>query len=148
MQAFADLCGLDLPPAALDRYAVRTECAGMESIIDVMVFRRREFLVYVENKILAPEGEDQVDREFRDMRRRGAALGVPVERQYAVFLTPGGRAPISGDPSRWRPVSYGGLAGAFADVLPSVSSDEVRVVLRHWIETVSRFGGGYDVPIV
>jgi len=97
MRAFADLCRLDIPSQALDRYLVRTEFVGAESIIDVMVFSRGEFLIYLENKVFASEGSHQVDREFRDMRRLGTALGVPEERQFAVFLTPDGRSPLSGD---------------------------------------------------
>jgi hypothetical protein len=148
MQALADLCGLNLPAKALERYSVRTEFSGEESIIDVIVFRRGRFLVYLENKVLAPEGPSQVDREFRDMRRYGASLAVPLERQWAIFLTPRGRSPISGDPSRWAAISYRDVGAAFEQLLPSVTSNDVRLVLEHWIDAVSNFGGArYDVAV-
>ncbi len=146
-QAFVDLCGLDIPAAELERYAVRTEFVGQEAIIDVMVSRRGAFLVYVENKVYAPEGPQQVDREYRDMQRHGAALGVPPARQYAIFLTPYGRAPVSGDAARWKTLSYGQLAAAFAAALPSVSSDRVRLVVEDWVKTISRIGGVHELVI-
>ena len=93
MRLFTELCSVDLPDTAFHRYTVRTEFAGEESIIDVMVSAHAEFIIYVENKVLAAEGPDQVDREFRDLRRLGAALSVPRRHQYAVFLTPDGRRP-------------------------------------------------------
>lgn len=148
MRAFADLCCLDVAAGALDRYSVRTEFVGKETIIDVMVCRRGEFLVYLENKVYAQEGPSQLAREFRDMRRRGAALGIPRERQFPIFLTPDGRPPLSGNPARWRSVSYRDMAVAFEDVLPNVTSDRVKIFLEDWIGTVSSFGGAtYDALV-
>lgn len=145
MRAFAEECGLDLPAVALNRYSVRTEHAGEESIIDIMVVCRGEFLIYLENKVYAPEGPDQVNRELRDMRRTGTAMGIPNERQFAIFLTPYGRSPISGDASPWRTLSYRDVAATFTDVLPAITSDEVKLFLQHWIDTISNFGGAtYD----
>lgn len=141
MQTFAELLRLDLPPQAFARYQVRTELVGAESIIDVTVFQRGEFLIYVENKILAAEGIQQVDREFRDMRRLGAVLHVPQDRQFAIFLTPEGRPPVSGAATRWRTVSYLEIAGAFRALLPAINSARVKIILTDWILTVSTFGG-------
>jgi hypothetical protein len=147
MGAFAELCSLDIPDRLLDRYTVRTECVGAESIIDVMVVRRGEFLVYLENKVYAPEGHEQVDREFRDMRRLGASLKIPEHRQFAVFLTPHGRLPSSGDSTHWRTVSYGDLASAFAELLPSISTPKVKVLLHDWVDAVSTFGGTDELVV-
>ncbi len=141
MRAFIELCSLDIPEPLLARYSVRTECVGAESIIDVMVVRRGGFLIYVENKVYASEGLEQVDREFRDMRRLGASLKIPEQRQFAAFLTPRGRLPSSGDPTRWRPLSYGDLARAFAELLPRITAPKVKVLLQDWVDTISTFGG-------
>ena len=139
MRVFIELCSLDLADAALDRYTVRTEFAGEESIVDVMVSAHAQFVIYIENKVLAAEGPDQADRELRDLRRLGAALSVPRRRQYAVFLTPQGRRPTSGDPTRWRTLSYRDLTAAFTKTLPSVTSLRVRMVLEQWLDAVSGF---------
>jgi hypothetical protein len=147
MRTFAELCCLGIPPQAFDRYRVHTEFGGAESIIDVTAFRRGEFLIYVENKVFAAEGLDQVDREFGDMRRLGAALDIPKERQFAVFLTPDGRSPISGDATRWRTVSYGEIAAAFGRLLPGIASAKVKFILKDWIDTISTFGGAYELAI-
>ena len=147
MRAFTELCDLDIPVSALDRYSVRTEFPGEESIIDVMVSRRGEFLVYLENKVYAEEGPNQVDREYRDMERHGAALGVPPARQYAIFLTPYGRAPVSGDAARWKTLSYGQVAAEFATKLPTVSCDRVRLVVEDWVKTIARIGGACELVI-
>jgi hypothetical protein len=147
MRAFADLCCLDVPPKAFDRYRVRTEFVGTESIIDMTVFRRGEFLIYVENKVFAGEGIHQIDREFRDMRRLGIALEIPKERQFAVFLTPDGRPPLSGDATRWRTVSYGEIAAAFGNLLPGITSTKVKIFLKDWIDTISTFGGTNELVI-
>ena len=129
MRAFADLCGLDLPATALDRYDVQTECVGMESIIDLMTFR-----VFLENKILALEGVNQVDREFRDMRRQGAALGVPKEERWpAGTFRAGERYPTAALPKpspsicgRSRTAWRTPRSGAVCPLSPSSRSCSVR----------------------
>jgi hypothetical protein len=141
LKAFVIACRLDIASEVSGRYRVRTEFAGMESIIDVFVYHPGEFLIYLENKISASEGPRQIDREFRDMRRLGDTLRVPQARQFAVFLTPDGRCPVSGDSTRWRPVSYGDIAAEFATLLPRITQDKVRFTLEDWLETVSAFGG-------
>ena len=140
LKAFARACGLPIVLAAPHRYRVRTEFSGSESIVDILVCRRGDFLVYLENKVFAPEGPDQVDREFRDMCRLASSLRVPEGRRFAIFLTPDGRRPLSGDPTRWKAVSYGQIAQQFAGILPDIRSDKLRLVVRDWIETVSGFG--------
>jgi len=141
LRAFVDLCDIAIPPDVLNKYHVRTESSGSEAIIDIMACRRTEFLIYLENKILAPEGSNQVDREFRDMQRAGATLRVPEERQFAVFLTPDGRAPVSGDATRWITVSYREIAAEFDKLLPRITVGKVSFVLGDWIRTISAFGG-------
>jgi len=147
LRAFVELCDLDIPVEAMNRYWVRTEFSGQESIIDVMVCRRREFLIYLENKVFAREGDDQLAREFRDMRRLGASLGIPEERQFAIFLTPQAKPPLSGDPAHWRIVSYDGIAKAFGELLPGISSGKVKGFLQDWVETIATFGGRNGMAI-
>jgi len=140
LSALASLIGLEAAPVSLHRCVVRTEVAGPEAIIDVMLVWWDDFLVFVENKVWSPEGEAQVDREFRDLRYAGQAMGIAVDRQFAVFLTPSGRRPISGDPGPWVCLSYQDLAAAFRAVLPDVTDDKVRMVVNDWLSVISDWG--------
>ncbi len=136
LRAFVDACGLGLPAELLERSRVRTEFSGHEAIVDVVIYRRGELLVYVENKVQAEEGPDQIARELRDMRRHGGALRVPESRQFGVFLTPSGRRPRTGDASAWRTLSYARLSAALRDVLPQVTEPKVAFLLRDWLDAV------------
>jgi hypothetical protein len=134
-KAFMELCGCDLPDDDMP-YKMRTELSGMESIVDVAVFRKRDFLVFLENKTISEEGEDQLNREYRDMQRRGDALGVPDDRRYGVFLTPGGRSPTTGRAEDWRCISYDQLADSVAAILPEVTDTKLTLFLHDWMQTV------------
>ena len=147
LQAFAEACRLKILPDALGRYQVRTEFSGAEAIIDILVCKAGAFLIYLENKVLASEGYDQLNRELRDMRRLGRSLQVPKARQFAIFLTPDGRDPVSGDAMHWQAISYSQLARAFEKVLPAIADAKVCDVVQDWIETVSVFGGVYELVI-
>ena len=133
---------LDLPISVTpaDRYLVRREFSGLEAIIDVCVCRPHDFVMYVEHKVWSPEGPHQVDREWHDLQRTGDANGVPTERRYAVFLTPEGRPPGSGDPAPWLCLSHTTLADALRAVLPNVSDAKVAAFVADWIETISQWG--------
>jgi len=104
------------------------------------VCRPHDFLIYIEHKVWAAEGPGQVDREWRDLQRTGDANGVPADRRFAVFLTPGGGPPISGDPAPWLCLSHTRLADAFWAVLPDVSDAKVAAFVADWIETISEWG--------
>jgi len=82
LRAIIDACGLDIPLADTRRYRVETEFTGAESRIDVVVYRVGSFVIYLENKVDAPEQPDQVDREFRDMlaRKGDRLLGPKIGR--------------------------------------------------------------------
>jgi hypothetical protein len=112
-----------------------------------MVVRRGGFLIYLENKVYASEGTEQIDREFRDMRRLGASLKIPEQMQFPVFLTPRGRLPSSGDPAPWRTISYGDLASAFVELLPSIAAPKVKVLLQDWVDTISTIGGANELAV-
>ena len=140
-RAFVSACALSIEPGAIGTYRVRTEYRRAESTVDIVVYRAGEFLIYIENKIDAVEGPGQLDREYRDMQKTGAFLGIGQDLQFAVFLTPDGRAPISGDPNAWHTVSYATIAAAVAEVLPQVTIDKVRALVHDWIDVVQDFGG-------
>lgn len=135
LQAFLETCCIPLP-VNLSACRVRTEFSGANAIVDILVYRCEELLVYVENKVLAAEGDKQVDREFRDMRMLGVGLRVPENRQFAVFLTPDGRMPTSGEASRWKAVSYSAVAQAFRGVLPRITDTKASGFLQDWMDTV------------
>jgi hypothetical protein len=133
--AFLQVCQIPLTHVG-DCYRVRREFAGLDSIVDLLVYQRRGFILYIENKIFASECNEQIDREYQDMRRLGEALHVPRERQFAVFLTPEGRPPTSGDASVWRSVSYVNLADALRAVLKELPDGKLRSFVQDWTEIV------------
>ena len=57
-------------------YWVRREVSGDDSIVDVEIASRGQFLIHIENKIRSSEGEDQTDREWSDVSRRAATIGT------------------------------------------------------------------------
>lgn len=118
---------------------VRKEFVGNESIVDILVCKPGEFLVYVENKTISAEGVDQVNREYRDMLRIGKSVRVPDGNMFPVFLTPGGRHPTSGNPFPWHPVSYISLAREFETVLPTLHDRKIAFLVEDLIEQYNRW---------
>ncbi|MFP3904931.1 MAG: PD-(D/E)XK nuclease family protein, partial [Armatimonadota bacterium] len=134
-EAFLSRCGLSLEEETLRRYSVRTEFSQRESVIDIVIYRQWDFIVYVENKVNAGEQRDQLAREYRDMRRFGRILHVPDDRQIAVFLTPTGREPVSDDPTRWICLSYPQLADTLRTTLEDISDPRARFIVQDWLKT-------------
>jgi len=71
------LSELGLPTALADTaYSVRREVCGERSRIDIEVASRGHFLLHIEVKIDAAEGREQTSREWVDLLRRAAAIGI------------------------------------------------------------------------
>jgi len=139
LATFVDACNLPLKPDVLSDYRVLTEYGVQEAIIDIMVYKRGEFLIYIENKILSAEGDDQTPREFRDMRRVGKSLRVPEESQFAVFLTPQGYPPSDRD--RWHALSLKTLASAYVGLGDSLRSPKLLFLLGDLLKAANKWSG-------
>jgi hypothetical protein len=133
--AFAKLCGLQ-PAAGLTGYNVYTEFPGLESLTDIVLFRKGEFFVSIENKILAQEGDDQLNREYRDLQHYASSLCVPTDRRLAVFLTLEGRKPLTGCTAQWRDLSYAALTVAFRSVIARTTSRKLAFFVEDWLASL------------
>lgn len=131
------LCNLDLPIEMLFNYRVRTEHRVREADIDIMVSKKSEFLLYIENKVLSSEGDDQTPREFRDMRQAGIILGVPEDRQFAIYLTPDGRPPK--DHEHWHSLSLNTLVGEYLKLGERIRSPKLNFILEDLHETTTKW---------
>jgi PD-(D/E)XK nuclease superfamily len=134
-KAFAALCGLEPVFPSAD-YAVRAEFPGFESITDIILFRAGDFFISIENKLLAAEGDDQLNREHRDLGRYAHSLGVPKSRRIAVFLTPQGREPQTGNPRQWCRLSYTRLAAAFRTAAAQSTSHKLTCFVADWLSSL------------
>lgn len=110
-------------------YWVRTESSGNESIIDVEVACRGRFLIHIENKIWAGEGDDQTGREWRDIQKRAKELSIPGNHVHGVFLTPDGRIP--GD-KNFTPISWSRVARVFERFGAMAKPPVLRVFCGHY----------------
>lgn len=142
LKAFVQACGMDLLTDSLGDYEVCREYQESEAAIDVMVYSEGRFLVYIENKVDSPEGPNQCDRELRDMHMFGDRKNVPLHKRYAIFLTPHGDKPASGDKRTWITLSYSQLDNALRPLLSYIRSDKVRYAVEDWLEVMSDFSGG------
>lgn len=127
--------GIALPADSFVGYEVYPEFSRQESIVDIAMFKMGLFLVYLENKIDAAEGFDQLGREHRDMRRVGETLCIPEGRQFAVFLTPEGRRPTTGNPEQWISISYATVAAVLGEVKSLGVGPKLNGLLEDLIET-------------
>ncbi|MFO7948090.1 MAG: PD-(D/E)XK nuclease family protein [Armatimonadota bacterium] len=133
--ALLELCGLYVEEETLQHYSVYPEFSQAESIIDIVIYRQWDFIVYLENKINAGEQSDQLAREYRDMRRLARTLHVPEDRQIAVFLTPTGRKPVSDDAARWLCISYPQFADTLRPTLDDISDPRTKFIVGDWLKT-------------
>lgn len=118
-----------LPSSCADqRYAVRTEARSEQSRIDVEL-HGRDFLLHIENKIGADEGQTQTHREAADLQAKAQRVGVRKERAVGWFLTPDGRASRSGD---FVAVSWESVVRALTSALEEVSRERPENVRVKW----------------
>lgn len=111
-------------------YRVVTEHAMDESRIDVMV-RSAEYLVFIENKTLSGEGEEQTEREHRDMGKMAESENITTT--YPVYLSPAGDKPSS---DKWIAVSYEQLARCMEEAAESAEPPHIQYFIKSWCETL------------
>jgi hypothetical protein len=117
------------------KYWVRREVTGEESIVDIEVACRDRFIIYIENKIWSCEGTDQTDREWSDLRRRGADLSVSAPYRHALYLTPHGAKPIN---CNFNTISWGGIAHVLEKFAEEAKPPDVKLFARHYAQVLRR----------
>lgn len=141
LEALARAAGIELPPGLGSLYRVRTEVAGENARVDIVVYRRGVFLLFIENKVNAGEGDEQLWREYQDLQAMAGRLGVPREHRHAVFLTPGGRRPITDDPAHWIRLAYPRLVAEIRAVISRMPDAKARHIVGDWADTMAGLEG-------
>ncbi len=114
--------------------------------IDISIHSQNRFAIYIENKIDAGEGHQQLSREYASLSHwsRPGRWNVPPEGRVLVFLTPDGRLPETLPDSdtlteaRFVALSYPNLvAHLWATAMSDrCSSKFIRRLVRDYIGTI------------
>ncbi len=113
---------------ALENYWVRCEVTGDQSRVDIEIASPAKFLIHIENKIMAGEGEDQTKREYEDLRRRASALGIAESKTHGIFLSPAGTRPSN---VGFHAVRWSRIGDVFARFSESAQAPEVKLFALH-----------------
>ena len=116
-------------------YWVRREVAGVESRVDIEIAARKRFVIHIENKILAAEGEDQTNREWEELQQRANELEIPQEDVHAVFLTLDGSEPEN---KKFRPIAWKRIARVLEEFGEHAQPPEVRLFVRHYAKALRK----------
>ena len=133
--AFLEEFGLDLT-CADQTYTVETEPAEDESRLDIRMVARGRWLIGIEVKIWAVEGDEQTHREWRDLRKKAKREQVPENCIHAFFLTPDGAEPKCKD---FQPITWRRVAKVFRRFSENISPDEVALFARHCARAMEHF---------
>jgi len=112
-------------------YRVRREERGDESRIDVEVAERRKFVIHIENKIGAGEGDDQTNREWRDLQERAESLDCT--EYHALYLTPNGMKPSN---ANFHPISWRQVATVLDRFAAEVKPKDVSLFAQHYAKVL------------
>jgi hypothetical protein len=132
---FLQRLGLPLHYTKAD-YRVFREAPGEESRLDILIEAERQFVIGIENKVDAEEGEDQTRREWADLVRRGKKQSVLPSRVDAFFLTPDELEPES---RRFKAISWRLVADVFEAFAQEAKPPAVKLFAQHYAETLRRY---------
>jgi len=116
-------------------YWVRREVAGNESIVDVEIACRGQFLIHIENKIWSSEGNDQTNREWNDLQRRARDLKVGSQDVHAFFLTPSGKKPEN---PYFHTIGWGRIVSVLEAFADHAQPSDVKLFAAHYARAVRR----------
>ncbi len=124
-----------LPVAwALESYSVYREVSGVRSRIDVRIQAPGSFIIDIENKIWSDEGDDQTNREWKDLQVKASELNIA--NVHAFFLTPDGRK--AGN-ENFKPVQWKQLGHILELFSVEAKPPEVKLFARHYADALQRY---------
>jgi hypothetical protein len=132
---------ISLPIACADEpYRVRTEVSHARSRIDIEVMGPT-FLLHIENKVNAEEGDDQTCRERDDLKAKAVSRQIGAERVWGLYLTPDGRPCL--DQEKFRAISWTTVVAALESATDAIvvahrNNTYLPWVLRGYANVVRR----------
>lgn len=137
-----------LEPAELHHYTVQRERPNR---VDVAVFKKGQFAIFIENKVRHDERDEQIADMLDALVLFGTRQGIPAINRYAIFLTDDGRDPTTlPDPfpegflrdNLW-PVDRLTVFSNFATDLRQVPTKSVILAafLENYVEAISTHPG-------
>lgn len=120
---------------AESEYLVRREVRGDESIVDIEIAARGRFVIHIENKIYSEEGEDQTEREWRDLQERARDLGVKLSRAHGFFITLSGDPPTS---KHFEELGWNRIASILDAFAEQAKAPEVSMFASHYARALRR----------
>lgn len=117
---------------ALGDYRVQREQTSDESRVDIEVAARADFVIHIENKLGAGEGDDQTNREWRDLLKRAESLGC--REYYAFYITPKGTMPSN---PNFRPISWRQIASVFTSFAAEAKPKDVSTFAAHYAKVLA-----------
>lgn len=143
LDAFLSKIGLpEVTDEHCKRVKVHTELRAEDGLgrMDIVVDCQPDWLVVIENKIDAGEGEQQLPRYAEWLRdKQNYKLNPKL-----IFLTPKGHESVTGTIDQYKRFSYLDLAEAFEPLLRKIKAKSVRIVVKQYID-ICKLIGGIDV---
>lgn len=118
-----------------ESYWVRREVSGEESRVDIEIAARGKFIIHIENKIGSFEGDDQTNREWRDLERRAKELGISGSNAHGIFLTLDGRDAKN---DNFVPISWRSLVPVLEGFAEQAQAVEVKLFVAHYAKAVPK----------
>lgn len=119
-------------------YKVETEVKHDDSQIDIEIAGiKNEFIIHIETKVNAAEGEEQLKRETNDLKKKGNTFKIDSENIHALYLTPEGSLP--GNAGIFRAISWRQIAEAIKAFKNEAEAERVKWVAEQYLAIIESF---------
>lgn len=117
-------------------YKVKTEVNHEESRIDIEIKSEKNFLIHIENKVSASEGDEQLQRETRDLERKRMELKVRYENAHALYLIPKGKLPDKAE--KFQALYWRKVADAVKIFENDAKADRAKWVAEQYLYSINK----------
>lgn len=117
-------------------YRVKTEVKHEEARIDIEIKSEKNFIIHIENKVSASEGDAQLLRETMDLERKCSELGVNSENVHALYITPQGELPE--EPGKFKALSWRKVADAVKVFEVEAKAERARWVAEQYSYSIKK----------
>ncbi len=117
-------------------YKVKTEVKHEESRIDIEIKSEKNFLIHIENKVSASEGDMQLLRETKDLERKSSELEVNPKNAHALYLTPEGELPD--EAGKFKALSWRRVADAVKVFVSEAKAERAKWVAKQYSHSIKK----------
>ena len=135
LKIFCDFNNIGIKESNLHKYKVELEYRGEKARTDIIIYKKSEYLIIIENKVNSFEGDKQTEREYSDGLDKASIEHIDTNNIYPYLLSIAKATPHP----PFKNILWSQMVECIRVYIGRAESKNVKWLMEQYLDCVSNF---------